>query len=88
MTNTPIDCRTLCMELLDKYDLEWRARKRLKEVLAQLETRPLTVQECNGMCKHNGNCIYESRDGKEIQLDGWFTREDLIELANTRPTTR
>jgi hypothetical protein len=35
VTTIPINCRALCIELLDKYDLEWRARERLKEVLAQ-----------------------------------------------------
>ena len=37
VTTIPINCRALCIELLDKYDLEWRARERLKEVLAQPE---------------------------------------------------
>jgi len=62
---------------------------RLKEwaALAQPEPQRLTIQECNDMRKHGENYIYESRDGKEIQLDGYFTREDLIELANTQPTT-
>jgi hypothetical protein len=46
----------------------------------------LTIQECNNMHKHGENYMYESRDGKEIQLDGWFTRADLIELAHTKPT--
>jgi len=55
--------------------------------VAQPEPQRLTVQECNDMRKHGANYIYESRDGKEIQLDGWFTREDLMELTNTQPTT-
>jgi hypothetical protein len=59
----------------------------LKGTLAQPEPQRLTVQECNDMRKHGENYICESRDGKEIQLDGCFTREDLIELANTQPTT-
>jgi hypothetical protein len=59
----------------------------LKGTLAQPEPQRLTIQECNDMRKHGENYIYESRDGKEIQLDGYFTREDLIELANTQPTT-
>jgi hypothetical protein len=39
------------------------------------------------MRKHRENYICESRDGKEINVSGYFTREDLIELANTQPTT-
>ena len=42
VTTIPINCRALCIELLDKYDLEWRARERLREVLAQPEPEPLT----------------------------------------------
>jgi hypothetical protein len=59
----------------------------LRDTSAQPEPKQLTVQECNDMRKHGENYIYESRDGKEIQLDGYFTREDLMELANTQPTT-
>jgi hypothetical protein len=58
-----------------------------RAALVQPETKRLTVQGCNDMRKHGENYIYESRDGKEIQLDGWFTREDLMELTNTQPTT-
>jgi len=58
-----------------------------RTALAQPEPQRLTVQECNDMRKHGENYICESRDGKEIQLDGYFTREDLIELANTQPAT-
>ena len=45
----------------------------------------LTVQDCNNMRKHAGNYIAE--DFGEITLDGHFTREDLIEIANTVPRT-
>ena len=31
------DFRALCAELLDKYDLEWRARERIKAALAEPE---------------------------------------------------
>jgi hypothetical protein len=55
--------------------------------LAHPEPQKLTVQECNNMRKHGGNFIYESRDGKKIRLDGWFTRDDLTELALTQPTS-
>jgi hypothetical protein len=53
--------------------------------LAQPEPT-LTAQDCNNMPKHGENFIAEVRLG-EIVLDGCFTREDLIEIANTVPTT-
>jgi hypothetical protein len=65
----------------------FQAVEAARATLAQPEPQRLTVQECNDMRKHGENYICESRDGKEIQLDGYFTREDLIELANTQPTT-
>jgi hypothetical protein len=45
----------------------------------------LTVEDCNNMRKHAGNYIAEDFGG--ITLDGHFTREDLIEIANTVPRT-
>jgi len=45
----------------------------------------LTVENCSNMHKHAGNYIAE--DFGEITLDGLFTREDPIEIANTLPTT-
>jgi hypothetical protein len=36
-TPTPNDFRELCAELLEKYDLEWRARERIKTFLSQPE---------------------------------------------------
>jgi hypothetical protein len=38
------------------------------------------------MPKHRFNFLYEAFTG-EIVLDGSFTREDLIEIANTVPPT-
>ena len=52
--------------------------------LAQPEPT-LTVEDCSNMHKHARNYIAE--DFGEITLDGHFTREDLIEIANTVPTT-
>jgi hypothetical protein len=60
---------------------------RTSEWPPQPEPQGLTVQECDNMPKHGENYIYECRDGKEIQLDGYFTREDLMELAFTQPTS-
>jgi len=93
---TPTDWRALCAELLAMLDAQalrdpemdgGLLRRRARAALAQPEPQRLTVQECNDMRKHGENYICESRDGKEIQLDGYFTREDLIELANTQPAT-
>ena len=53
--------------------------------LAQPELT-LTVEDCSNMDKHWFNFLDEDRPG-EITLDGSFTREDLIEIANTVPTT-
>ena len=47
--------------------------------------RHLTIEDCSNMRKHAGNYIAEDFGG--ITLDGYFTREDLIEIANTVPTT-
>ena len=50
--------------------------------LAQSEPS-LTVEDCSNLPKHAGNYIAE--DFGQITLDGHFTREDLIEIANTAP---
>jgi hypothetical protein len=55
--------------------------------LPQPEPEGLTVQECNDMRKHRENYIYECSDG-DIQLDGCFSREDLLELARTIPANQ
>jgi hypothetical protein len=60
---------------------------RTRAELAQPEPEVLTVQECNDMRKHRENCIYECSDG-DIQLDGRFSREDLLELARTIPANQ
>ena len=57
---------------------------RTRAELDQPEPRALTVQECNDMRKHGENYIYEYCDG-DIELDGCFSREDLLELARTIP---
>jgi hypothetical protein len=44
-----------------------------------------TVEDCSNMSKHWNNFITEDRP-EEIILDGCFTREDLIEIANTVPS--
>jgi hypothetical protein len=53
--------------------------------LAQPEPS-LTVENCSNMHKHRFNYLDEDLPG-EITLDGCFTREDLIEIANTVPST-
>jgi hypothetical protein len=44
-TPTPNDFRELCAELLEKYDLEWRARERIKTALSQPEPEGVTDEE-------------------------------------------
>ena len=53
--------------------------------LAQPEPT-LTVEDCSNMHKHRVNFLVEDRPGT-IVLDGLFTREDLIEIANTVPSS-
>ena len=57
---------------------------RARAYLAQPEPT-LTVEDCSNMHKHRVNFLVEDRPGT-IVLDGCFTREDLIEIANTVPT--
>ena len=61
--------------------------KRLEEARAYLDQPEptLTVEDCCNMDKHAENYIAE--DFGELTLDGRFTREDLIEIANTVPST-
>jgi hypothetical protein len=56
-TPTPNDFRELCAELLEKYDLEWRARERIKTFLSQPE--PDTSQLSDGY--HTFAELYEHR---------------------------
>jgi hypothetical protein len=86
------DWRALCAELLplssssrcaeEMVDSAVKSIDRARTALAQPEPEALTVQECNDMRKHRENYIYECSDG-DIQLDGCFSREDLLELART-----
>ncbi len=68
----------------DRLDRSFRLLERARDALAQPEPEALTVQECNDMRKHRENYIYEYCDG-DIELDGCFSREDLLELARTIP---
>ena len=92
------DWRGLCAELLQALETEGYAHwtvtpdkdelcLRTRAALAQPEPEALTVQECNDMRKHRENYIYECSDG-DIQLDGCFSREDLLELARTIPANQ
>ncbi len=49
MTTTPTDWRALCAELLEKYDLEWRARERIKTFLSQPEPQWATDEEIDAL---------------------------------------
>ena len=72
------------------FDPDGKLRPEAQEVLAACgiaQPEPtLTVEDCKDMSKHWDNFIAEDCPG-EIILDGCFTREDLIEIANTVPTT-
>lgn len=44
------DFHAFCRELLDKYDMEWRARERIEDALkATLSTDPPTDEEIMGL---------------------------------------
>jgi hypothetical protein len=83
--------RALCAELVDELE-DWVAFgdesdcadahalvDRARSALAQPE---LTVQDCADMDKHRMSFIDEGSSGL-ITLDGCFTREELLELAQT-----
>jgi hypothetical protein len=54
------------------------------EARAALAQPELTVQDCADMDKHRMSFIDEDSSGL-ITLDGCFTREELLELAQTQP---
>jgi hypothetical protein len=93
---TPTNWRALCAELLplshsslcaeEMIDSAIESIQRASAVLAQTEPETLTVQQCSDMPKHWENFIWESPRGG-IQLDGYFSREDLLELARTAPAS-
>jgi hypothetical protein len=83
MTDTT---RELIQRMAKELDLyRQMARDEARAYLAQPEPT-LTVEDCSNMHKHRFNFLDENRPG-QITLDGLFTREDLIEIANTLPTT-
>jgi hypothetical protein len=90
MTNNQTNWQELCVQLyaaLEAHSTTWDDEVLLDRVgtaLRRAQSKPsLTVQDCNDMPKHAGNYIAE--DFGVITLDGYFTREDLIEIANTVP---
>jgi hypothetical protein len=89
MTNWKERCaeltEALCGYTLSQDDCLLVDRTRAE--LAKPEPEALTVQECNDMRKHRENYIYECSDG-DIELDGVFSREDLLELARTIPANQ
>ena len=93
MTNpTPADWRALCARMADELDhyrqLLMDDRRETHalaaEARAALAQPELTVQDCADMDKHWMSFIDEDSSGV-ITLDGRFTREELLELAQTRP---
>lgn len=95
------DYKQLCAELLDWTRLlieipdppVTRCTDDLRDLLARTraalakpEPERLTVQEISDLPQHGENYIAEYRDG-EIQLDGYFSRADLQQLADSVPST-
>jgi hypothetical protein len=76
-----------CWEAWDHQLIAFARAIQQRCATTQPEPEALTVQECNDMRKHRENCIYECSDG-DIQLDGLFSREDLLELARTIPANQ
>jgi hypothetical protein len=89
------DYKQLCAELVDDLELcDWPYKlketiradiDRARTELAKPEPERLTVQEISDLPHHGENYIGEHRDG-EIQLDGYFSRADLQQLADSIPT--
>ena len=65
------DFRGLCAELLEKYDLEWRARERIKTALAQPEPQGPTDAELHQLWQN----LYAFHDGP--------TSGDVAEISRT-----
>jgi hypothetical protein len=88
------DFRALCARMADELDhyrqLLMDDRRETHalatEARAALAQPELTVQDCADMDKHRMSFIDEGSSGL-ITLDGCFTREELLELAQTRPGT-
>jgi hypothetical protein len=95
------DFRALCAELTDSLE-EWLSSNsiggislddgtdaeliyRAQAALAQPAPQRLTVQDYANMEKHAQSFIEES--GGLLTLDGCFTREELLELANSLPAS-
>jgi hypothetical protein len=96
MANHRNRCAELAQHLDDTLDftISSETRKYLKAListvrseLAEPEPERLTVQEISNLPQHGENYIAEDRDG-EIQLDGYFSRADLQQLADSIPTNR
>lgn len=59
----------------------------LIEAIPMINYKRFTVQEISNLPQHGENYIAEDRDG-EIQLDGYFSRADLQQLADSIPNNR
>ena len=66
---SPTDWRALCAELVEKYDLEWRARERIKTALAQPEPQGPSDKELHQLWQE----LYIFHDGP--------TSGDVAEIA-------
>jgi hypothetical protein len=88
------DYKQLCAELVawaEKTSAHYYAPPevlvRARAALAEPEPKRLTVEEISNLHQHRQNYIYEDHRDGEIQLDGYFSRADLQQLAVSIPNT-
>ncbi len=73
--STPVNWRALCAELVEKYDLEWRARERIKTALAQPEPQGPTDKAWQEF-------IEQVQQAQHVAIrEGECPRFDLVECA-------
>lgn len=85
---TQPDFRALCAELLDKYDLEWRARELIKAALAAPPPEPPTDKELNRLLYYefststgHGECVDMLGFARAV-LERWGNQATITQTHN------
>ena len=74
--------------LLDDRRVTHPLADKARAALAEPEPERLTVQEISNLPQHWENYIAEALDGVSLDLDGYFSRADLQQLADSIPNNR
>ena len=74
--------------LLDDRRVTHPLADKARAELAEPEPERLTVQEISDLPQHRKNYIAEALDGVSLDLDGYFSRADLQQLADSIPNNR